>query len=397
MKLPKILLITWTFPPYVNGASILLGNLFQELDPWQFVVLTRGPDPLEPRVDETSRLSCRYYQCHIPILLRRLARRIPIVYLAYALVPYIVFQGLIACWRERVDILVATINGLGAFQVAAYFIHRISGKPLFLYVIDVFEETYERADHFAARLFERALVKKATKIFVMNEGLQEHYRRKHQMETVLLPSSISLEKVEPPSLSAASPVRKDAAIILYSGHIYPVYTSGLQAMVEALDGLLGSRVRLVLCTAVSRERLEAMGLVRNGIESHYYSRTTVLVAQRRADILFLPFAFDAQYHPKIPPTTFPTKIVEYFCAGRPILIYGPPRWQVCQYVRRHDCALVVDQPGVDQLRNAVLRLLEDGNLRLRLVANAWKTAQQHDAKRAAAILRTHLFSSSSSY
>ena len=393
MKLPKILLITWTFPPYVNGAAILLGNLFQELNPHQFAVLTREPDPLEPRVDEASRLRCRYYRCNTPKVLSRLTRRISAVHLTYALVPYIVLRGLIACWRERVDVLVATINGQGAFQVAAYFIHRISGKPLYLYVIDVFEETYVRADRFAARLFERALVRKATKIFVMNEGLQEHYRRKHQMETVLLPSSISLEKVEPPSLSAASPVRKDAAIILYSGHIYPVYTSGLQAMVAALDGLLGSRVRLVLCTAVSRERLEAMGLVRNGIESHYYSRTTVLAAQRRADILFLPFAFDAQYHPKIPPTTFSTKIVEYFCAGRPILVYGPPRWQVCKYVHRHGCALVVDQPDVRQLRNAVLSLLEDDNLRRRLVTKAWDRAQRHDAKRTAEILRTHLLSS----
>ncbi|HYE16132.1 MAG TPA: hypothetical protein VD968_16965 [Pyrinomonadaceae bacterium] len=64
--------------------------------------------------------------------------------------------------------------------------------------------------------------------------------------------------------------------------------------------------------------------------------------QRRADLLFLPLAFESPY-PDLVRTSAPVKFGEYLASRRPVLVHAPPRSFISWYCREHDCGLVVDE------------------------------------------------------
>ncbi len=54
----------------------------------------------------------------------------------------------------------------------------------------------------------------------------------------------------------------------------------------------------------------------------------------------------------------------------------PPESLLARFCRNEQCALVVDQPDAQALGAAIRRLLDDHDLRQRLVSNALRVAQR---------------------
>ena len=86
----------------------------------------------------------------------------------------------------------------------------------------------------------------------------------------------------------------------------------------------------------------------------------------------------------------PTRTIEYLLCGRPILAHAPADWYLTRFLKQHDCALLVTEPSVSALLQAVEQLRADQALRARLVRNALRAAKMFDARRVARILRSHL-------
>jgi glycosyltransferase involved in cell wall biosynthesis len=72
----------------------------------------------------------------------------------------------------------------------------------------------------------------------------------------------------------------------------------------------------------------------------------------------------------------PSKTGEYLASGRPILVHAPADSFLVWYFRRYECGLIVDTPDSVRLAEAVERLLTDGDLCRRLVANARERARR---------------------
>jgi hypothetical protein len=102
--------------------------------------------------------------------------------------------------------------------------------------------------------------------------------------------------------------------------------------------------------------------------------------QRTADILFLPLAFASPY-PEIIRTSSPTKLGEYLCAGRPILVHAPSDSHLAQFARERGFGVVVDQPGPELLVDAILEIMRDLSLRSVTAAHARDTASLFDHTR----------------
>jgi glycosyltransferase involved in cell wall biosynthesis len=96
--------------------------------------------------------------------------------------------------------------------------------------------------------------------------------------------------------------------------------------------------------------------------------------QRRADLLFLPLAFDSPY-PVLINTSCPSKMGEYLASGRPVLVHAPAGSFVAWYFKKYECGLVVDEPDPAKLAAAVGRLLTDNDLRRRLGHRARERAR----------------------
>ena len=67
---------------------------------------------------------------------------------------------------------------------------------------------------------------------------------------------------------------------------------------------------------------------------------------------------------------------EYLASGIPILANVPADSFVSWYFSKYDCGLVVDVNDVEMLRKAVLKLLDNKELRHRLGRNAQERADR---------------------
>ncbi|MBT3361376.1 MAG: hypothetical protein HN403_17270 [Rhodospirillales bacterium] len=98
-----------------------------------------------------------------------------------------------------------------------------------------------------------------------------------------------------------------------------------------------------------------------------------------SDILLMPSNFDNESVNFIR-YSMPTRVPAYLAVGMPILVYGSPVVAQVQYACEFGWGLVVSNQGSEALKNGIVRLINDIDLRRRLSAAALSTARErHDA------------------
>ena len=115
----------------------------------------------------------------------------------------------------------------------------------------------------------------------------------------------------------------------------------------------------------------------------------IIKIQKEADILYLPMAFE-QLPPEIIRTASPGKMSEYLAVGKPILVHAPGYSYVSNYAKREGWGYVVNEPGSLGLRKAILQLITEEELRVKLVNNSLKTAMKHDAEKVSKTVQKYI-------
>jgi glycosyltransferase involved in cell wall biosynthesis len=384
----KILVITSTFPPRVSGASTIVGNLCRELNKADFCVLTYGPNPLDDRTDSANMLDCKTYLCQLPItLVKILSGVLEQGRAQYLLLPLLLLKGIWIVWKEKAKVILATVNGDGGFLVAAFLIHLVTRTPLALYAIDLWGVQGSRLERMMAKTFQKSIFQAAYKVFAISQALQEYLTHTYGVEVILLPVPVDLSVCDPCYPHIRDRCQRDFSIV-FTGMIYDAQLSSIQTLVKAISSL--SMVKFLVYTPRPARWLKQSGMSGpNVILGGFANHQEVRSLQRDADALFLPLSFDS-VHPSVVRTAFPTKLVEYLAAGRPILVHAPQDSFVSKYAQGNGFALVVNSADHKVLRDAVQRLVADEELRYRLVENARRSAQRHDAKAIAYQLQQYL-------
>jgi glycosyltransferase involved in cell wall biosynthesis len=96
--------------------------------------------------------------------------------------------------------------------------------------------------------------------------------------------------------------------------------------------------------------------------------------QKRADVLFLPLAFQSPY-PELIKISSPSKVGEFLMSGRPVLVHAPSGSFLSKYFREHECGLVVDRDEPALLAQALKQLLSDPEFDKKLATNASRRAK----------------------
>lgn len=122
-------------------------------------------------------------------------------------------------------------------------------------------------------------------------------------------------------IKAPWPADVEEVRIVYTGAIYQAHFDAFRNLVLALD-----QINLKKTIYIYSSRTQAQ-LERDGIQGHVVYHDHVehrksIEEQRRADILFLPLAFNSIY-PNIIRTSSPGKMGEYLASGRPVLVHAP--------------------------------------------------------------------------
>jgi glycosyltransferase involved in cell wall biosynthesis len=418
---PKVLLVWEEVPSQLGGAHILMKRLFQHYPSESVSLLTSDDAVRRAAISDPFPAPSQT----IPVYRRSMPRVVAALTAPVQeelAVRTIVRQGERLVKEWGIKLLFSA--PWGNFFIAAYRIHKRTGVPLALYVMD--DWMWERAyrvhvrpklrqttgdTHIQVRRAQslntsvgklilrintawemhryRSLMPQilagAAEVYSISEYMSDFLRFSFQARSSVLPPFIEVERFRQACQAAKQPTSDELSIV-FTGGIYSAQLDALKNLVTvvnsgALAQHLGRPVRLKLFTRVEEEYLSQHGLCGPQITTCHVPASQVPAALGAADVLFLPFAFTDEVEHLIR-TSFPTKAAEYLSSGVPILVHGPPYASITRYFSAHRAGFVVTERSTAALQQGLITAITDERARREVVDNATAVARSaHDSSR----------------
>jgi glycosyltransferase involved in cell wall biosynthesis len=293
---------------------------------------------------------------------------------------------LLVCFRRAKNVArIVRREGCGAILAssgdpfdlpAGYLASRLARVPFYAYVFDDYPRQWDHTPyrHFA-RLVGPTMLKGAAGIIVLNEFLREDYRQRYQVEPTVVRNPLEIPEIEDADAAPSWPANEGEISIVYTGTVYHANYDAFRNLIEAIGQLGRPEVKLHLYTSQTREELEQHNISGPAVVYHeHVASSEVFEVQRKADILFLPLAFDSSI-PEVIRTSSPGKMGEYLASRRPILAHAPADSFVSWYFREHECGVVVDRSDPAMLAQAIEGIIEDADLRREMGERARERAE----------------------
>lgn len=274
---------------------------------------------------------------------------------------------------QQCDVAIACSGDIADLP-ATWLACRRTGARFVAYMFDDYVEqwAFQPALRRLAAYYESRFIDDAAQIVVPNEFLRREYEQRHGGRAKLCVINNPWLSDPGSAPSAGSRPTGDPAHIVYTGSIYDVHIDAFRNLSEALRRLDGA-AELDVYSATTAEAIKANGIDRFRHHGHVED-AKALEAQRNADILFLPLAFQSKVSAVIR-TSAPGKMGEYLASGRPVLVHAPEDTFISWYCRHNTCAEVVTECNPDALATAIRRLISDRPRRDAMVASALARAQ----------------------
>jgi glycosyltransferase involved in cell wall biosynthesis len=304
------------------------------------------------------------------------------------LIPWTVWRGLRLARKEKIEAIFTV--PWDQFTIAAYFIHAITGLPIYMYVMDDPAGTRrtDGSQPLLYRTFMPRLARACKRVWGVSDGMCEYFAQAYGIKCWPLLPLLDLDGFQKKGTRKAE-APNGSFHIVFTGSIYSAQVDAVRRLVHVVDeesrenGHGKAVMQLTLYTSLPARAMERMGVAGANVRRDEVKHEEIAGVLAEADVAFLPFSFepDARH---IVETSFPSKIAEYLAAGLPILAHAPSYSTVALYCREHGCGLVVDEPNEALLRDALLLLSTDAALRETLSAKALEIAKNnHDAGRIA--------------
>jgi len=379
----KILIVSNWGPPMIDGPSIILGNLLREFDREKTILFTRNIDKNTAVYNKKGNpLTIKKYSVYVPSpytpglgnFSKRLFRL-----METAWIPLTIVKGVIVCLLEKVNCILATSDQPHShFLISSYFIARLTGRRLILYLLDPVEAfRLGRIQKIVVGVFMPRLMKFASKIIVMNEILADHYQFKYGVKCEVLPHSISIKGFEETDMPENGLVNKVPEIV-FSGNVSRFHEDSLLNLKKAIE-LISLKIKLKIYTSTRPEYLREIGFSGGNVTIDHVDHEKLMEKLKKADILFLPLSF-LNSDSIVVKAAFPAKTMDYLLANRPILIHASKDSFIVDYAQKNDIAVCVTENDVNALANAIKELLQNMDLRLKLNQNCQTALLQHNSK-----------------
>jgi hypothetical protein len=295
------------------------------------------------------------------------------------------------CSRVRAsgaDRVFAFFGGGTWFLFIAKWLAAWSKLPLDIYLVDDLEESARlaRQTYVAklARWLEPKVLGRADRVFTISLGYAEHLRAKYGIEAEWLPVAIRQEFITRRAYERQDP---DVRRIAFIGAVNPLYLGALKDLLQLIEEWNAENqtfgISLLILTYTS------MGYVKAELGDSKFLEVRFRPCRREFEqrlqsswAIFMPYSFSPDVRLMVS-TSFPTKLVDCFPAGRPIVVYGPPYGSVPRYFETNQLPLCAN--SLSGLK-AVLRDVE-GHDTLALMQSYQAVIQRlHSPSRLRAIL-----------
>lgn len=372
----KFAIISPLLPPTKAGQPLVLYNILKNFDPDSYCLISEADYSGFPK-DNTVKnsLSGRYIFIKFffndyfknRLIEKAILKLSPIFFPEYpdkligkrvgAIEKVLIEEGceaVIACTGSIFD------------PVAAYYASKNLGLPFIFYIFDKYSSQFTFPEGLAfTKKHEEILVKNSCNVIVTNEFIREEYLLNYGVESVVIHNPVPFEMQFPDE--SYKDLHSKEKSILYAGSLYKAHYDAFKNLSNALKKL--KKIKLNLITSQREFILKMNGISGNVEYNKPKSQSEILEIQKKSDILFLPLAFKSPY-PELINNSSPGKMGEYLASGRPVLVHAPKDSFICWYFREYDCGVVVDRPDSDYLAERICEILNDKDLRIRIVKNA---------------------------
>lgn len=373
-----VLVFSSSFHLPTQGSAVVMRNLLSCFDPASYTVVTYGPSPehLDSRLQ-----GVRILHLHSG---RRLRYRGGLLWCRLR-------QPWLDRWAVRVTKRLAPSLIMGVYPDmhmlrAAQAAAKGARIPFLAYFHDLLEEVYaDTSQANAAYRLQSSVFQESASVLVIGQGMADHYRATTGF------AARCLEHISPVWTEQKLESHTSLKTIFVGGTVYDVNHVAIQRLLDASRKV---RLELILATGVGKIYLKRMGLAGEGL-------TVVTFAQpdayretlRHQGILAVGLNWPQESStPEVElATAFPTKVIEYLFAGRPILVHCPGHYFLARFFRQHGCGLVVSERSSTALAEAAQGLLGDPDIQAQICANALKVARIFSAERITGIFQEEVF------
>jgi hypothetical protein len=353
----------------------VVGNLARQFRPEDMVVVGAKYLGCPPQTWQAEWPKLKYATIQPPDGLRG-AR-----WIRWAQMPVLLLRALWTMLTERCKAIVVVFPD-EIFLLVGYLLSLLTRKPLYPYLHNTYLEN--RPNSGFARWLQPRVFARSRHVFVMSEGMQRLYNKNYPgLECSPLLHSFN-DPLPDPDEVVCPPAHKPLRLVLF-GNISASNAEATVRLVELIKTM--PDVHLTLFSGTSRAYLKQLGFNSDQITVKTVSHDVLMDGIREGDIIVLPHGFYGSIAEEEIATIFPTRTIEALISERPILAHTPDACFLTDFLRRHDCALIVEKPDVEALRQAIERLRVDEKLRRHLVRQALITARQFQASTVADHLR----------
>ncbi|MCC7293534.1 MAG: glycosyltransferase [Phycisphaerales bacterium] len=397
---PRTLIVSWHWPPANRASANVLSNLFQHAPPDRFRVLTRRMNGSQEEGSTSPALPTE--RLAWPLQDDR-----PVRFRTWLAEVRTLAAAVRAAWRIHRDWDVQCVvsvhptrYGLLAGRLAA----KTLGVPHVAYMHDLLRETLitssrlkrafwsavdtwilrasrhvlvptrEHADHYAGRGIKNTWVLPHTAASLRNDADAKSENASDELQPAQMlvqggdrAGGVAPESAKTASLRARLCNAPSAAWsnhgthplhLVYSGAIYEPHTDAVEALIRAARSRPHVRLRF----------LSQPQPLLVGQDVQWLLPERMREALRLADACVVALGWKTPYPDEIR-ICFPSKILDYLQAGRPILAIVPRGCFVDRLVRETGCGICANSPDPLDIQHA-LRMLMDDQRRLEYACNA---------------------------
>ncbi|MBW8049761.1 MAG: glycosyltransferase family 4 protein [Cytophagales bacterium] len=370
MALQKILLVSWGILPYKGGSSFIIEKLAKQFSPDEMVVL--GEKESKPIIRDSG--LPEFYYCPTSISLKGRGKRF-FVLIRWLLFPILLFRMYKIVKKESCRVILAVFPD-EYYLFAAYLVAKQKKIDLYTY----FHNTYlENRNGFISTKFAKWLQPRVFSlskvVFVISQGMKNYYENKYKrirFEPLLHTFDKYLsDKYKEPFIETS---KKNIKLVLV-GNFNQSNVEATTRLLKAIEK--NNSYKVSIYTAVPKWLLNIRGVKsKNLIYKGFIDDDKLLSELQYYDIMLLTHGFSGLYGDVEYQTIFPTRTIPFLISGKPIFAHSPKESFLNQFLRKYDCAEIVDQPDEEVIVETLDRLVDSPQRCRQLVKNAFKAADQ---------------------
>ena len=361
----KLLILSRNVPPRFSGTSVVVENLLKGFKDENIVVV--GEKFISGNYNHSK---IQYNNLHyITVLfntntvLTKLLRKLQILS-GFVLLVFIVLK-----YRPN---KVLVIYPSAEYLFMGLLLSKIYKVNYYSYFHNTYKENRVGTAKFFASCLQERVFKYSEIVFLISDGLKNYYKDNYLKHT---------SKFETLTHSFIEDISSEINVNIYgktkiafSGSINASCKDAINRLLKALSTF--NNVEFNFFGNHEEAFFLSLGLRKDSFTIYSnLDRNQFITELKKCDVMLLAHGFGGDLSDIEYKTIFPTKTIEYLFSGKPIFYHGPADSYLTNFLSENKCAIIVDVKSEKEIKSSFKKLIENQDLRKKIVKNALQVSK----------------------